>query len=66
MASKFDVIDPVAEAVKRHHESLLRELGLMAGTSDADINPIHMIRIENLMNEVTTHFVYDLKRLMKK
>jgi hypothetical protein len=58
--------DPVREVVKRHLTAALTELGLRAELSNADVNPMHLIRIERLLVDVATHFIYDLKRLMKK
>lgn len=58
--------DPVREVVKRHLTAALTELGLRAGSSTADVNPVHVIKIERLMVDAATHFVYDIKRLMKK
>lgn len=56
----------VEEVVSRHHKAMLRELGLSEGSSNSDINPLAIIRVQQLMDNVTTHFVYDIKHMMKK
>ena len=56
----------VEEIVSRHHKAMLEELGLSVGTGNSDINPIAIIRVQQLMDSVTSHFVYDIKHMMKK
>ncbi len=56
----------VEEIVSRHHKAMLEELGLTEGTSNSDINPLTLIRVQKLMDSVTAHFVYDIKHMMKK
>ena len=55
----------VTTAVCKHHQALLQELGLVH-TNEADVNPVHLIRNESLLEKIMEFFIYERARLMKK
>ena len=54
----------IMTAIRKHHQALLVELGL--DHSETDINPVHLIRHENLLEKIMEYFITERARLMKK